>query len=114
LKANLYFVDKISLFKLAVAPNTATLAAALFPDPKFSGTQLDCLSAVTFGEVYKLITSVKPKTSSVDYIPTSLIKPRPAVFSHQYCCKLLILSRGLSLNDQGSISNSVGQERWSS
>ena len=78
-------MDKISHLKLAVAANTATLAAASFPDPKFSGTQLDCLPAVTFGEVYKLITSIKPKTSSVDYIPTSLIKSCPAVFSHLIC-----------------------------
>jgi hypothetical protein len=78
-------LDKISHLKLAVAANTATLAAALFPDPKFSGTQLYCLSAVTFDEVYKLITSIKPKTSSFDYIPTSLIKSCPAVFSRLIC-----------------------------
>jgi hypothetical protein len=77
-----YFVNKISHLKLAVAANTATLAAQLFPDQKFSGTQLDFLLAVTFGTVYKLIISVKPETSSDDYIPTSLIKSCPAVFSH--------------------------------
>ena len=53
-------MDKISHLKLAVVANTATLAAALFPDPKFSGTRL-YLSDVTFGEVYKLIISIKPK-----------------------------------------------------
>ena len=105
-------MDNISHLKPAVTANTATLAAALFPDQKFSGTQIDCIPAVTFGEVHKLITSIKPETSSVDYIPTSLIKSCPAVFfsSHLYSCKLVILSRGLSLNVQGSIGYSSGQE----
>jgi hypothetical protein len=80
-----YLVDKVSYLKLAIVANEATLAAALFPYSKFSGTQLDCLSAVTFGKVYKFITSIKPKTSSVDYIRTSLTKSCPAVFSHLFC-----------------------------
>jgi hypothetical protein len=71
--------------ELAVAANTATLFAALFPDPKFSGTQLDYLSDVTVGEVYKLVTYIKSKTLPVDYIATSLIKSCPAVFSHLIC-----------------------------
>jgi hypothetical protein len=80
-----YFVDKIHDLKRAVSASAAALAVPLFHDPAHSGTQLNLLSPVTFSEVYKIITSIKPKTSSVDYIPTSLIKSCPVVFSELIC-----------------------------
>jgi len=39
------------------------------------------LPAVTHAEVYKILTSVPPKSSSADLIPPSLIKSCPGVFS---------------------------------
>jgi hypothetical protein len=80
-----YFVDKIHDLKRAVSASAAALAVPIFHDPVHSGTQLNMLSPVTFSEIYKIITSIKPKTSSVDYIPTSLIKSCPVVFSELIC-----------------------------
>ena len=80
-----YFVDKISCLKRAVASNASLLTTSLFPDRMFSGIELDSLPAVTVDEVYKIVTSIKPKTSCVDYIPTSFIKSCPALFSQLVC-----------------------------
>lgn len=82
-----FFVDKISTLKRTICATAATLTdlGLVFPDPVYAGTQLDILSPVTVPEVYKLITNIQPKTSSVDYIPTSLIKSCPLVFSEIIC-----------------------------
>jgi len=86
-----FFVDKICNLKRSVAANISGLASYAFSDPVSSGTKLDSLPTVTIQEVNKLITSLQPKTSSVDYIPTSLIKQCPTTFS-QLICTLANLS----------------------
>jgi len=80
-----FFVDKISTLKRTICANAASLADLVFPNPVYAGSQFDILSPVTVPEVYKLITNIQPKTSSVDYIPTSLIKSCPVVFSEIIC-----------------------------
>ena len=80
-----YFLDKISNLKRAVARNVTLLAAAVFPDPVYTGINLNKLPPVTTTEVYRLLSSLKPKTSSSDFIPTSLIKSCPGVFSELIC-----------------------------
>ena len=51
------------------------------PDPIYLGEPLDSVTDVTADEVLKLISSMPSKSSSVDFIPTSLIKLCPLVFS---------------------------------
>ena len=80
-----FFVDKISTLKRTICANAASLADLVFPNPVYAGSQLDILSPVSVPEVYKLITNIQPKTSSVDYIPTSIIKSCPVVFSEIIC-----------------------------
>jgi len=52
-----------------------------FHDPPNTGLFLDYLPAVTHAEVYKILTSVPPKSSSANLIPPSFIKFCPGVFS---------------------------------
>jgi hypothetical protein len=86
-----YFVDKISKLKRAVVANLPSVANFSFPDSHYFGQPLASLQPVSSHEVYQLVTSMQTKTSSVDYIPTSLIKSCPTVFS-EIICKLANLS----------------------
>jgi hypothetical protein len=50
-------------------------------EPVHSGPTLQTLSSVTTLEVAKILSCLRPKFSALDYIPTSLIKSCPIVFS---------------------------------
>jgi len=86
-----YFIDRIATLKRSVASNAAYFAASVFPDPIFTGCHLTAFPPATVEEVNRLITAIRPKTSSVDYIPTSHIKSCPVLFS-EIICKLANLS----------------------
>jgi hypothetical protein len=69
-----FFVDKVMSLKQAVAKTVASLAPSPFTDPAHAGPQFLAIPPTTTSEVAKLLASLPPKSSSVDYIPTSLLK----------------------------------------
>jgi hypothetical protein len=52
----------------------ASLAPSPFTDPAHAGPQFLAIPPTTTSEVAHLLASLPPKSSSVDYIPTSLLK----------------------------------------
>ena len=68
------FTDKISDIKQAVArdPNPCSIPPS--PELVNAGPVLVDLTPVTPAEVLKIINTVPPKSSRLDYVPTSLIK----------------------------------------
>jgi hypothetical protein len=69
-----FFVDKVMSLKQAVAKTVASLAPSPFTDPAHAGPQFLAIPPTTTSEVANLLASLPPKSSSVDYIPTSLLK----------------------------------------
>ena len=80
-KFSVFFIDKICSLKCSISATLAGLNCMLFRDPVHIGKAFDSIAAVTVDQVHKLITSVPSKSSSVDFIPTSLLKRYPSVFS---------------------------------
>jgi hypothetical protein len=77
-----FFQTKITNLKLTVATKLAHLGSApCYPDHPHSGPYFDCLTSVTSAEVRKIIASYPNKSSPTDFVPTSLIKACPSVFS---------------------------------
>ena len=76
-----FFINKIISLKHSVALTLSTINIFHAPDPIYVGEPLDSVTDVTADEVLKLISSMPSKSSSVDFIPTSLIKLCPLVFS---------------------------------
>ena len=88
-----FFNSKIDNLKRAVATAASKLQLSTFTDPQFSGTPLDSMPPFDLDTVLKTIYSTKPKSSSVDYIPTLLLKSCPGVFA-ELICRLANLSFG--------------------
>ena len=57
------------------------MSARSLPDPIHTGETFESVANVSVDEVRRLITSMPSKSSSVDFIPTSLLKHCPSVFS---------------------------------
>ena len=77
-----YHISKIVQLKSQISAKLASFShIPPFPDPPNTGPPLNYLPPVTHAEVYKILTSVPPKSSSADLIPPSLIKSCPGVFS---------------------------------
>ena len=77
-----FFTDKITAIKRAVAvDHSASSSSSPHLDPAHIGSPFYTLPLVTPLEVGKLLRSIPPKTCSMDFIPTALIKSCPAVFS---------------------------------
>ena len=77
-----FFADKIRKIQNALNSKLAGMVYDQFSfDVFYSGHKLTSLSTVTPAEVYKLISCMIAKSSSVDSIPTSLIKACMAMFS---------------------------------
>ena len=76
-----FFINKIISLEHSVALTLSTISIFHAPDPIYVGEPLDSVTDVTADEVLKLISSMPSKSSSVDFIPTSLIKLCPLVFS---------------------------------
>jgi hypothetical protein len=68
-----FFVDKVMSLKQAVAKTVASLTPS-FTDPVYAGPQFLAIPPITTSEVAKLLASLPLKSSSVDYISTSLLK----------------------------------------
>ena len=80
-----FFKSKIDNLKRTVASLAKMSSPPTFDDPSFNGTPLDVLATLDPSTVLKIITQMKPKSSAVDYIPTSLIKSCSTVFSELIC-----------------------------
>ena len=65
--------------KQAVTKIVASLSPTPFADPAYAGPQFLAIPSTTTAEVAKLLASLPPKSSSVVYIPTSLLKSCTAV-----------------------------------
>jgi hypothetical protein len=79
-----YFYSKIVSLKRAVATIATTLGPSL-PDPLYVGPLLNTIPPIHPRTVLQIINSIKPKTSSADFIPTSLIKLCSTTFSEIVC-----------------------------
>ena len=75
-----FFINKIISLKHSVALTLSTISIFHAPDSIYVGEPLDSVTDVTADEVLKLILSMPSKSSSVDFIPTSLIKLCPLAF----------------------------------
>ena len=80
-KFALFFINKIVSLKQTVSATLASLNACSLPDPIHTGETFESIANVSADEVRRLITSMPSKSSSVDFIPTSLLKHCPSVFS---------------------------------
>ena len=77
-----FFHDKIINLKRSVASTLLTLHnITTFPDPLYFGSKFNSITPVTADEVLKIINAIPPKSSPVDFIPTSVIKRFPVVFA---------------------------------
>ena len=74
-----FFVSKIANIKQHVA--TVLKQAMTFLDPPHNGDEFARLPIVTPAEVYKILTNMPSKTSSIDFISTKLLKECAVVFS---------------------------------
>ena len=75
-----YFTDKIDKLRQSVASKIPSGTPA-FTDPIYNGPALDYLLPVTEEEVLTMIDKMPPKSSPVDFIPTSTIKNCSLTFS---------------------------------
>ena len=89
LKFAVYFVDKIFSLKASIAATLARLNFITFSDTVYFGESFESVANVSVDEVRRLITSMPSKSSSVDFIPTSLLKLCPSVFSEIIAIGLL-------------------------
>ena len=76
-----FFTDKITSLKRAVAAETASLSSPCPSDNHHTGESFTDLITVTPDEVKKVLISIPAKSSSLDFVPTSLIKQCDSVFA---------------------------------
>jgi len=70
-----FFVSKISGLKSAVSNKLASISNPVFFQDSFhTGHLLHICQPVTTAEVLRILHSVPPKSSSVDFVPPSLVK----------------------------------------
>ncbi len=87
-----FFLSKIANLRLSISSRLSSATALNLPaEPTHSGPTLHTLNPVSPQEVYNLLTSIIPKSSALDFIPTSLLKACPSVFS-EVIAKLANLS----------------------
>jgi len=77
-----FFMSKVTQLRHNISSRLSSQPTEQLPaDPSHSGPILSTLSIVTVKEVYDLLSSIRPKSSSMDFIPTTLLKSCPSVFS---------------------------------
>ena len=80
------FVNKITDLKNQILSNLHNLKLKHFPnDSPYHGKCLSSLPLVTSEEVHKLLTSTVPKSSRLDFVPTSNLKSCAGVFFRADC-----------------------------
>ena len=87
-KFALFFINKIVSLKQTVSATLASLNASYLCDPIHKGEAFESIATVSADEVRKLITSMPSKSSSVNFIPTSLLKHCPFCFFGNNCKSL--------------------------
>jgi len=75
-----FFCNKISSLKSVIASQIASLPPPL-PDPICHHLTMQLLEPVTASEVFRMLLSIPSKTSVLDFVPTSVVKSCPALFS---------------------------------
>jgi hypothetical protein len=80
-----YFVDKISTLKRAVAATLGNLTLVCLPDCQYTGLPRATIVPLDAAFVYRHITALKSSGSSVNFVPTSLLKLCPGVFAELIC-----------------------------
>ena len=78
---HLKLFNYVAIYLSHLASYLSTEPQPLPAEPVHSGPTLQTLSSVTTLEVAKILLCLRPKSSALDYIPTSLIKSCPNVFS---------------------------------
>jgi len=77
-----FFVSKIDSPKSAIASQLIYIAPLLtYPVCSYSSLKLLEPHPVTSLDVSKLLSTIPPKSSCLDYIPTAIIKQRSSVLS---------------------------------
>ena len=77
-----FFTSKIDKLKQTIVSRIAQFnLPPPLPDPTHSGERFSVMATVTSTEVSKLLNSIQPKSSNLDFIPTSLIKLCSSTFS---------------------------------
>ena len=76
-----FFINKINDLKKTIEARLLLLQGPVFQDVPYSGTSLQNRPPVTPSEILKLLSSIPAKSSPMDFIPTSLIKSCPGIFS---------------------------------
>ena len=80
-KLSQFFTAKISKLQEFILSKLSSISLhSPLPDPSINGTPFNTLHPVTAAEVTKIISSIKAKSSPMDFISTSVIKLCPAVF----------------------------------
>jgi exonuclease III len=70
-----FFVSKIAQLRDNISSRLSSQSTIHLPaEPSHSGPSLCTLTAVTSQEVRDLLSSIRPKSSALDYVPTSLLK----------------------------------------
>ena len=80
-----YFVEKIDRLKRAVALTLTSLNIVRFDEIHFTGTEFDKVPTLQPEDVLRVIMRIRAKSSDLDYVPTSLLKRCPLVFSELIC-----------------------------
>jgi len=87
-----YFISKIANLRLNICSRLSSLPPQSLPsEPTYSGPLLQTLLPVSPHEVANILTKIPPKTSDLDFIPTSVLKTCCSVFS-ELIAKLANLS----------------------
>jgi len=90
-----FLVCKIYQLKAAMSAKLTSIPHIhIFPETPHAGSLFSHIPPVTHAEVYKIIASSPAKSSSADYIPSSLIKSCPGAF-----CELTANLASLSFSE---------------
>lgn len=80
-----YFHSKIANLNRTVATVANTAPLSSYSDPPLTGPKLCSVPVFQPSDVLKLLACLKSSTSNQDFLPTSLLKSCPAVFSEIIC-----------------------------
>ena len=77
-----YFVSKINDLKSSIAPKLSAIPnPPVFSDPPHFGPLFRNIPPVRVTEIHRILASCPAKASPADYIPPSIIKACPNLFS---------------------------------
>ena len=108
-------MDKIANLKQAVARDKSVHPTHPFADRSHLGTSFNTLRRFNPAEVLKIIRVLPPKSSPLDFIPTSLIKSCNHVFNDIIATVAnLSFEQGMfPTKYKATVVNAVTEEVWS-